>query len=113
MRWFGEADFDDRIARNRGGPRGRECREFSELSGRKRDDFHILTEQDHCIHRHGNEPGSEAEETAEIKHDHDLAAAVADDLTDVPQDVLALDRTENVSANEIAHPNRLRESHGS
>jgi hypothetical protein len=50
---------------------------------------------------------------AEVDHDHDLTASVANDATNLAENILALDRTENLSTEKIADANRLRESHGS
>jgi hypothetical protein len=61
----------------------------------------------------GYQPAAEAEKPAEVDHDHDLTASVANDATNLAENILALDRTENLSTEKIADANRLRESHGS
>src|SRR5690349_19795673 len=112
MRGLRETDFDDRIIRHISGAGGRERRELSQLLGREGDDLHVLPEQHHRIHGNGYGPAAKAEKPAEVDHDHDLTVTVADDATNPAENILALDRTENLSTEKIADANRLRESHG-
>jgi hypothetical protein len=49
--------------------------------------------------------------TAEIHHNHDLAVTVANQSTNPTENVLTLDRTEDLPAKKIADTNRLREPH--
>ena len=113
MRGFRETDFDDRIIRHISGAGGRERRKLLQLLRRKGDDLHVLPEQHHGIHGNGYRPAAEAEKSAEVDHDHDLTVSVANDATNPAENILALDRTENLSTEKIADANRLRESHGS
>ena len=113
MRGFREADFDDRIIRHISGAGGRERRKLLELLLREGYDLHVLPEQHHGIHGNGYRPAAEAEKPAEVDHDHDLTVCVANDATNPAENVLALDRTQNLSTEKVADANRLRESHGS
>src|SRR5437764_8630127 len=113
MRGFREADFDDRIIRHISAAGGRERRKRLQLLRREGDDLHVLPEQDHSIHGNGYRPAAEAEKSAEVDHDHDLTVSVANDATNPAENILALDRTENLSTEKITDANRLRESHGS
>jgi hypothetical protein len=83
-----------------------------ELLRRVGDDLHVLAEQHHGVHGDSDWSGTEAEETSEIDHHHDLTVVVADKATNSAEDVLTFDRTENVAPNEISDPNRLWEPHG-
>ena len=113
MRGFGETDFDERIIRYISGAGGRERRKLLQLLRREGDDLHVVPEQHHGIHGNGYWPAVEAENPAEVDHDHDLTIRVADDAANPAENILALDRTENLSTEKIADANRLRESHGS
>jgi len=113
MRGFRQTDLDDRVIRHIGGAGGRERRKVPQLLRRKGDDFHVLPEQHHGIHGNGYQPAAEAEKPAEVDHDHDLTASVANDATNLAENILALDRTENFSTEKIADANRLRKPHGS
>lgn len=113
MRGLRETDFDDRIIRHISGAGGRERRKLPQLLRREGDDLHVLPEQHHGIHGNGYRPAAEAKNPAEVDHDHDLTVSVANDATNPAENILALDRTENLSAEKIADANRLRESHGS
>jgi hypothetical protein len=92
---------------------GRERRKLLQLLRRKGDDLHVLPDQHHGIHGNGYRPAAEAEKPAEVDYDHDLTVSVANDATNPAENILALDRTENLSTEKIADANRLRESHGS
>jgi hypothetical protein len=70
-----------------------------------------LPEQHHGIHGNGYRPAAEAEKPAEVDHDHDLTVSVANDAKNLAENVLALDRTQNLSTEKIADGNRLREPH--
>jgi len=113
MRGFGETYFDERIIRYISGAGGRERRKLLQLLRREGDDLHVVPEQHHGIHGNGYWPAVEAENPAEVDHDHDLTIRVADDAANPAENILALDRTENLSTEKIADANRLRESHGS
>ena len=116
VRGLGQAHFDNRIVCNVcniGGAGGRERRKLPELLRREGDDLHVLAKQHHGLHRNGNRPGTKAQKTAEIHHDHDLTIADTNESTNPTENVLALNGTENLSAEKIADPNRLRKSHGS
>ena len=75
--------------------------------------FHVLAKQHHGIRGNGNRASSEAQKPSEIHHDHDPTIAVANESTNPTENVLALNGTENLSADKVTDPNRLRESHGS
>ena len=92
-------------------PGGRECRELPQLLRREGNDLHVLTKQHHGVDRNGNRPGAKAQKTAEIHHNHDPAVRVANQSTNPAENVLALDRTEDLPAKKIADANRLREPH--
>ena len=113
MRGFRETDFDDRIIRHVSGAGGREGRKLQQLLRREGDDLHVLPEQHHGIHGNGYRPAAETEKPAEVDHDHDLTVSIANDPTNPAENILALDRTENLSTEKIADANWLRESHGS
>lgn len=83
-----------------------------QLFWRVGDDLHVLAEQHHGIHGDRDWSGTEAEETSEIDHHHDLTVMIADKAANPAENVLTFDRTENLSANEISDPDRLREPHG-
>src|SRR5205823_9907535 len=91
----------------------RERRKLLQLHGHEGNDLHVLPEQHHGIHGNGYLTPAEAEKPAEVDHDHDLTVSVANDATNPAENILALDRTENLSTEKIADANRLRESHGS
>ena len=61
MRWFREADLDDRIIRHISGAGGRERRKLVQLLRREGDDLHVLPEQHHGIHGNGYLTAAEAE----------------------------------------------------
>jgi len=113
MRGFREADFDDRVIRHISGAGGRERRKLLQLLRREGHDLHVLPEKHRSIHGNGYGPGAEAEKPAEVDHHHDLIVFVANDETNPAENILALDRTENLSTEKIADANRLRESHRS
>jgi hypothetical protein len=113
MRGFRETDFDDRIIRHISGAGGRERRKLPQLLRREGDDLHVLSEQHQGIHGNGYRPAAKAEKPAEVDHDHDLTVSVTNDATNPSENILALDRAENLSTEKIADANRLRESHGS
>src|ERR1700716_341871 len=112
MRGFRQTDFDDRIIRHIGGAGGRERRKLPQLVRREGDDFHVLPEQHHGVDGHGYRPVPEAEKPTEVDHHHDLAVLVANDAANPAENVLALDRAENLPPDKIADANRLGETHG-
>ena len=112
MRGFRQTDFDDRVIGQIGGALGRERRKLPQLVRREGDDFHILPEQHHGIDGNGYRPAAEAEKPAEVDHDHDLTVLVANDTANPAEHVLALNRAENLSPDEIAGANRLGKPHG-
>jgi hypothetical protein len=113
MRGFGETDFDDCVIRYISGAGGRERWKLLQLLRCEGDDLHVLPEQHHGIHGNGYRPAADAEKPAEIDDDHDLTVSVANDATNPAENILALDRTQNLSTEKIADANRLREPHGS
>ena len=113
MRGLREPDFDDRVIGHIGGAGGRERRKLPQLLRQESHNLHVLPEQHHGIHRNGYRPAAEAEKPAEVDHDHDLTVSVANDATNPAENILALDRTQNLSTEKIADANWLRESHGS
>ena len=84
---------------------------IAQLLRREGNDLHVLTNQHHGVDRNGNRPGAKAQKTTEIHHNHDLAVTVANQSTNPTENVLTLDRTEDLPAKEIADTNRLREPH--
>ena len=113
MRGFRQADFDDRIVVHISDAGGRERRKLLQLLRREGDDLHILPEQHHRVHGNGYRSAAKAEKRADVDHDHDLTVLVANDATNPAENILALDRTENLPTDQITDANRLRESHGS
>ena len=82
-----------------------------ELVRREGDDLRVLTKEHHGVDRNGNRPDAEAQKTAEIHHNHNPAVTVANQSTNPTENVLTLDRTEDLFAKKIADTNRLREPH--
>src|SRR5712671_1487413 len=112
MRGFRETDFDERIVRHISGADERERRKLPQLLRREGDDLHVLPNQHHGVHGYGYRPAVEAEKPAEVDHDHDLTVCITNHATNPAEDILALDRTENLPTDKIADANRLREAHG-
>ena len=70
-----------------------------------------MPEEHHGIHGNGYGPATEAEKPAKVDHNHDLTVCAANDAANPAENILALDRTENLSTEKIADSNRLREAH--
>src|SRR6202035_2423605 len=96
MRGFRETDFDDRIIRHISAADRRERRKLPQLLRREGDDLHVLPKQHHGIHGNRYRPAVEAEKPAELDHGDDLTVCVANHATNPAEDILALDRTENL-----------------
>ena len=112
MRRLGEPNSDDRVLRNRRGPRRGERRESRELFRCKRDDLHILTDQDHRIDRHSDRSRINAEKSSETHDDLYSPITRPHHCPHVPQNLLIRNWPQDVLMNQITNPDRLRKSHG-
>ena len=110
MRGFRQTDFDDRIIRHITGAGWREGRKLPQLLRCEGDDLHVLTKEHHGVQGNGDRPAAQAENPAEIDHDHNLTICITNDAMNPAQNILALDWAKDVSTDKIADANWLRKA---
>ena len=111
MRWLCETHFDNGIVGNRACSRRRECGEPRELFPREGNDFHVLPQQDHAST--GTAIGRLPKPKKPPKSITTMISLYCrGPVAHVPENVLAFNGAQNVSAQKVAGPHGLREAHG-